>query len=68
MTWKRKIIFNEISPKRTIILKVYENKLSYYGVVLDAHTKEPIMSASFREADGDMSIYRITEYFNFYSF
>ena len=66
--FKRQLIYNGICRYYDIndyaILKVWQNKLSMFAKVYDNKGKECIMSAHFYEKDGDMSIYRIKEYFN----
>lgn len=63
----RKLIEKTIKQyeKETHCLRIYRNKHSLYGQVIDMQTKEVIMAASFKDKDGDATIYRVKEYFNF---
>lgn len=46
-----------------VTLKIWQNKSSMYGKIY--YNDECVGAASFYEKDGDMSIHRIKEYFNF---
>lgn len=59
--FKRKRIFNK-SYNKGFRVEIWENKNSYYGKLYQHG--ELISSASFNAVDGDMSIFRVLEYFN----
>lgn len=63
LIYKRTIIKNKGND--TYTLKVWENKYSYYAQLF--LNNEVLSSASFKESEGDMSLYRIKEYFGFNS-
>lgn len=75
--FNRKLIFHEtihfsqtdvVSPffgitKQTMTLKVWQNKCSLYAKLFVDN--DLVSSSSFYEKDGDMSLYRVKEYYGF---
>lgn len=57
-----KIIFDELSKERRLIIKEYKAYL--LGIIADIYGNTH-MSAKFYFKDGDATIYRVKEYFNF---
>lgn len=57
-----KVIFDKIHESRRLVIK--ECKLCLYGIITDLQGNE-LMSARFYYKDGDATIYRVKEYYNF---
>ncbi|GAA6466130.1 hypothetical protein K220099C10_19760 [Bacteroides thetaiotaomicron] len=57
-----KVVFDKIHESRRLVIK--ECKSCLYGVITDLQGNE-LMSARFYYKDGDATIYRVKEYYNF---
>lgn len=57
-----KIIFNDTLKNRRLVIREYKTYL--YGIITNSYDNIT-MSAKFYFKDGDATIYRVREYFNF---
>lgn len=58
-----KIIFDDTIENRRLVIR--EHKRYLYGVITNSYDNSK-MSAKFYFKDGDATIYRVREYFNFW--
>ena len=63
LTIKKPIVVTEPN-KNGWVLKIYQHIYGLRGWVLDSND-DVIMTADFYEKDGDATVYRVKEYFNF---